>query len=194
MRYLYMDNFRGFSDTVVPLRQTNFLVGENSTGKSSFLSLLSLANYSNFWFYPNFSFYEETEFNSFDDIVSKSSHDRLSFRVGVFNVVKNRAGRFDLTLNIHEFNNQKDRPALLRHAHLKENKLVALLFDRVKTKYQISRVESSFSTEEDAVRMFRKIAGSLKKEQQELKTFPREFPQTPPLPLSTEHWSWPPYQ
>jgi predicted ATP-dependent endonuclease of OLD family len=37
MRYVFMHNFRGFSETLLPLRQTTFLVGENSAGKSSVL-------------------------------------------------------------------------------------------------------------------------------------------------------------
>lgn len=33
MKYLYMDNFRGFQDTLLPLKDVNFFVGENSSGK-----------------------------------------------------------------------------------------------------------------------------------------------------------------
>ena len=54
MRYIYMNNFRGFSDTLIPLSQISFLVGENSTGKSSFLKLLYLLASPNFWFSPEF--------------------------------------------------------------------------------------------------------------------------------------------
>jgi len=31
---LYVDNFRGFRDTYVPIADVNFLVGENSSGKT----------------------------------------------------------------------------------------------------------------------------------------------------------------
>jgi AAA15 family ATPase/GTPase len=37
MEKLYLDNFRGFSDQYIDIRDVNFLVGENSTGKSSVL-------------------------------------------------------------------------------------------------------------------------------------------------------------
>ena len=33
----YVDNFRGFSDTYVPISDVNFFVGENSSGKTSLL-------------------------------------------------------------------------------------------------------------------------------------------------------------
>ncbi len=40
--YIFVDNFRGFSDTCIPVTDVNFLVGENSTGKSSVLGLIKL--------------------------------------------------------------------------------------------------------------------------------------------------------
>src|SRR4051812_3768119 len=40
--HLFIDNFRGFSDAHIPLTEVNFLVGENSTGKTSVLGLLNL--------------------------------------------------------------------------------------------------------------------------------------------------------
>ena len=53
--YVYMDNYRGFSNAAIPLRQVNFLVGENSTGKTSFLELLDVLSYGPFWaFEPRF--------------------------------------------------------------------------------------------------------------------------------------------
>lgn len=70
MRYIYMNIFRGFSETLVPLKQTNFLVGENSTGKSSFLSLMSLVNQPTFWFNPIFTIRDDFGMSSFGDIVS----------------------------------------------------------------------------------------------------------------------------
>ena len=34
MLYIFMNNFRGFNETILPLKQINFLVGENSTGNA----------------------------------------------------------------------------------------------------------------------------------------------------------------
>ncbi|MBF0537869.1 MAG: AAA family ATPase [Nitrospirae bacterium] len=42
MIVLYIDNFRGFKRTYIPLKEVNFLVGENSTGKTSILSLFDI--------------------------------------------------------------------------------------------------------------------------------------------------------
>ena len=50
MKYLYLDNFRGFKDTLIPLTDVNFLVGENSTGKTSVMSLFNILNSQEFRF------------------------------------------------------------------------------------------------------------------------------------------------
>ena len=40
MTELYVNNFRGFRDTFIPIDKVNFLIGENSTGKTSILKLI----------------------------------------------------------------------------------------------------------------------------------------------------------
>ncbi|MBL8422627.1 MAG: AAA family ATPase [Candidatus Accumulibacter phosphatis] len=81
--YLYMDNYRGFSDTTVPLAGVNFLVGENSTGKTSFLELLETFFSPPFWiFEPRFSEGEALK-RHFLDLVSVSSARRDKFTIGV---------------------------------------------------------------------------------------------------------------
>ena len=80
--YVYIDNFRGFSDALVPLTQVNFLVGENSTGKTSFLELIE--NFSNisFWlFEPRYGFPGSPQ-RHFLDLVSASSRQKKKFSVG----------------------------------------------------------------------------------------------------------------
>ena len=42
MPTLYFNNFRGFKETFLPLKNMNFFVGENSTGKTSVLKLIKL--------------------------------------------------------------------------------------------------------------------------------------------------------
>ncbi len=39
---LFVDNFRGFTDAYIPITDVNFLVGENSAGKTSILGLIRL--------------------------------------------------------------------------------------------------------------------------------------------------------
>lgn len=52
---LYADNFRGFKNTLLDFTQANFFVGENSSGKTSLLSLIYILADMNFWFNTQFS-------------------------------------------------------------------------------------------------------------------------------------------
>jgi hypothetical protein len=77
-----MNNFRGFSKTTVPLRDINFFVGENSTGKTSLLALLDLLADPSFWFNLNFNA-GDYEFGGYKDIVSVLSSDQSEFQIGL---------------------------------------------------------------------------------------------------------------
>ncbi|MEW9623508.1 AAA family ATPase [Rhodanobacter geophilus] len=80
--YIYADNYRGFRNTLIPIERVNFLVGENSSGKSSFLLLLETMAQLNFWgFEPRFGAPEHNE-HHFLDLVSVSSSDKKNFTVG----------------------------------------------------------------------------------------------------------------
>jgi len=49
MDHLYIDNFRNFFNTSIPIKKFNFLVGENSSGKTSILTLMQLLCSFEFW-------------------------------------------------------------------------------------------------------------------------------------------------
>lgn len=78
---LYMDNYRGFNDTLVTLSDVNFLVGENSTGKSSVISLLKVLLSNQFWGDVDLNCNKE-EVNTFDELVNQYSKQRDYFTVG----------------------------------------------------------------------------------------------------------------
>ncbi len=82
MKYLYLDNFRGFTNTFIPITDVNFLVGENSTGKTSVLAVFRLISSMRFWFNQDFDS-EEFSFGHFRDIVSIHSSDQRYFRIGL---------------------------------------------------------------------------------------------------------------
>jgi predicted ATP-dependent endonuclease of OLD family len=81
MKYIYVDNFRGFQDTLISMKQVNFLVGENSTGKTSIMSLIKLISAPSFLAEPTFNT-SEIQFGNFSDIVSINSKKRDCFSVG----------------------------------------------------------------------------------------------------------------
>lgn len=79
-----MDNFRGFKDTHLRISRVNFLVGENSTGKSSVLTLINILSNPGFWYGSLSLSSEEARFGHFEDIVSIYSKDRSYFSVGCY--------------------------------------------------------------------------------------------------------------
>ena len=81
MKYLFVDNFRGFTKTLLPIRDVNFFVGENSTGKTSILDVIKLLDTPLFWFDQRFNS-DEVKLGNYKDIVSVDSSDRSYFRIG----------------------------------------------------------------------------------------------------------------
>ncbi|HLA34159.1 MAG TPA: AAA family ATPase [Rhodocyclaceae bacterium] len=184
MHYVYMDNFRGFRETLIPLRKTNFLVGENSTGKSSFLSLLYLVSRPPFWFYPEFSIQEELELGGFSDIVSAWAEDKSSFKVGVVFTRKDKSGRTELAFSIHTFAEKDGTPQLVENTQLRANKLTALVFESKRTKYRTLKSNTLFESEDEAIAEFVRLSHTEIGSTQGLKAFPRGIPSEPPLPVA----------
>lgn len=81
MDYLFIDNFRGFTDTCIPIRDVNFLVGENSTGKTSVLGLLKLISSARLLLRQGIGD-DHINFGNFSDMVSAHANDRTYFHIG----------------------------------------------------------------------------------------------------------------
>jgi hypothetical protein len=81
--YIYLDNYRGFFETHIPLRQVNFLVGENSTGKTSFLELLEPLFNPAFWVISPDLKTGAIGRKHFFDLVSISSKKKINFTIGI---------------------------------------------------------------------------------------------------------------
>lgn len=98
MTILFLDNFRGFSNTYIPIQDVNFFVGENSTGKTSVIGLLKLLSTPEFWFANAFNT-EEVNFGHCDDIVSITSNDRSYFSVGYIQIDEGSHKKQEKTVN-----------------------------------------------------------------------------------------------
>lgn len=92
MRYIFLDNFRGFAKTLLPVKDVNFLVGENSTGKTSMLALIKLLGSPHFWFEQRF-YTDEVKLGMFKDIVSVSSLDKSYFSIGFADITPKQRGK-----------------------------------------------------------------------------------------------------
>lgn len=84
MKYIYMDNFRGFRNTCVPIVDVNFLVGENSSGKTSLMMVPSEFMFQRITQQSEFSPAGEgaPRLGHFLDCVSAHSSDRSQFTIG----------------------------------------------------------------------------------------------------------------
>ena len=93
MKAIYIDNFRGFKEATIPLCDVNFFVGENSSGKTSILSLLKIISTHEFWmtidFNSTFSSHE-IDLGNFEDMITNSSADekKKGFSVGYCSITK----------------------------------------------------------------------------------------------------------
>lgn len=66
----------------MPITDVNFLVGENSTGKTSILGLIEILSGTDIWINKNIDS-QKLGFGTFKDIVSVSSADKSQFSIGL---------------------------------------------------------------------------------------------------------------
>lgn len=88
--HIYIDNYRGFSDAAIPISQVNFLVGENSTGKTSFLELIEIFSNVSFWLLEPSYGLPGAQVKHFLDLVSAASKNKNSFTVGAIGCSKQK--------------------------------------------------------------------------------------------------------
>lgn len=151
MKYIYMDNFRGFSKTLVQLKDQNFLVGENSTGKTSFLSLLYLLSRPNFWIHPDLGFQEEIELGCFNDIVSVWTGNKSSFQIGIITTRKDK-NNLEMKFGIFTFSENEGYPKLIFYSGFEDETLT--IINLKEKSYFIDELKIIIHTEEQAVENF----------------------------------------
>ena len=79
MPVIYFDNFRGFNNTFLPLKDVNFFVGENSTGKTSVLKLIKIVSDTKFWLTQDFNI-ADAELGYFSEIAGEKNE---YFEIGI---------------------------------------------------------------------------------------------------------------
>jgi len=84
MKYIFIENFRGFKSTLLRIKDVNFFVGENSTGKSSLLKLVGVLNSIEFWLGGRFITPNLADYANYEDIVNIHSKYKGSFSIGIF--------------------------------------------------------------------------------------------------------------
>lgn len=104
MRILYIDNYRGFRNTFLELKQVNFLLGDNSTGKTSILSLINLFSKSTFPIERDFNT-QDFELGLFNDIVDLNY--KKDFTIGYIRTHFKTSGNRRLSMLLMRFKQGK---------------------------------------------------------------------------------------
>jgi hypothetical protein len=125
--YLYVDNFRGFRDTCIPITDVNFFVGENSTGKTSILSLIKLFSGPSFLMGQDFDD-EGVSFRHFSDMVSAHSPDPSYFHIGFAAELEDRKREKVSTGWLFTFRENQGQPRLAKCTFCRGNERVTLKF------------------------------------------------------------------
>lgn len=180
MKYLYMDNYRGFSKTIVPVSGTSFLVGENSTGKSSLLKLMYLFSKPDFFLKPADSLNELVDMGSFEDIVSAFSKDKSFFKVG-FAEFEAESEKTRITLL--EFKSNSGAPVLKGYANYIDGRIVKCIFTPSTTKYKTLKDEKVQGSSGRIKNFILDFFESSLNDTTGYKLFPKGLPPYPPLPF-----------
>lgn len=145
MKVIYLDNYRGFSDEFIPLKSVNFLVGENSSGKTSFLSSLKVLGSPRFWFRPSFDD-PDLHFSSFSEIVSKKSANKKHFTIGFYDSKddskddsKNDSKDDPKIPNLRliTFKNEEGLPAVHKYSFLSPIGLISTIISDSSLRYKV---------------------------------------------------------
>lgn len=124
MDSIYLNKFRGISETIINVFPVNFLLGENSTGKTSVLSALTLLSSTDFWFNLNFNT-GDYQFGGYSDIVSVSSPDKSEFQIGLYKEDEENESRSACYM-LHFQEGNDGLPRLVRFSQLCSEHLVTL--------------------------------------------------------------------
>jgi predicted ATPase len=103
MEKIFLKNYKGFNHEIISLEQINFLVGENSTGKTSFLKVINLLSSSEFWYDYEFN-NNEVELGYFEEIINKQTNEKF-FQLGIEKKNENNVNEeFRILFEFHELN------------------------------------------------------------------------------------------
>ena len=113
MEKIYLNNYKGFRNQFIQFDDVNFLVGENSTGKTSLLKIINLLSRQEFW--TGFEFNNsEVELGYFDEIYNKKNNEKgkKKFQIGIERYIK-KSGNSEKKLRlVLEFDEKQSIPNL----------------------------------------------------------------------------------
>ena len=141
MKVLYLDNFRGFSDSYIPIKDVTFLVGENSSGKTSVLSIAKIITSPRFWFGMDFDT-EEIKLGHYQDLVSIHSRDKSYFRIGYAEHVPSdtEKGKSETSAFLMTFRERGGMPSLLKYSYVSGDLAVTVHLSTRRVRYRADKI------------------------------------------------------
>lgn len=185
MRYVFMDNYRGFSETLIPIRKATFLVGENSTGKSSFLALVHMLSWPDWAFVSEYSRGPFGNLGGFRDIVSIASPDRSYFSVGALAINTGKARARTTTssaFSIMRFCDEEGLPRMNSYTLFSRGRLATVLYKGKKVYYKFEQAAAPADPDE-MVALFLQAYRSAGRDDRGFAPTPDNIPSRAPLPL-----------
>lgn len=153
MKYIYINNFKGIQDTLLPIKDVNFFVGENSSGKTSVLSILYLLSDFNFWFRQEFK-NTIVDLGSFNDLISIGSNNKKSFSIGLINSTHANT-KYDRLALLMTFENDDGIPKLTQFNYLTQENNLSIVLTSSKILYKVNDRPSSPLTPDDILKIFK---------------------------------------
>lgn len=144
---VYLDNFRGFQKEFIPTAPVTFLVGENSSGKSSFLAAMELLTSFQFWAQPKFNT-SGVKLGSFNDIVSLNAKRRDYFTIGWCSGSQNSEGHSDFAFAVLTFKEKNQRPRLHRFSLFTKKGVAKIQYGEKKVGYKVEAVPENLTLNE----------------------------------------------
>jgi predicted ATPase len=144
LKSIYLDNYRGFNKQIIPLKSVNFLVGENSTGKTSFLASLKILGSHRFWFRPSFDD-PDLHFSYFSEIVSNKGENKKSFTIGFFDdsSLEEESSKDEKTptFRLITFKNEEGMPVVHKYSFMSPIGLISTIISDNSLRYKVMDVE-----------------------------------------------------
>ena len=152
MTVIYVDNFRGFSDTYISLKDVNFLVGENSTGKTSILSLIKLLSEPGFLTFQDFNM-EEINLGVFNEIADKGTKH---FKIGICNY--NEKSKMPFITILLTFINKDGIPVISEVCYINKNYEIKIIIQKNGLKYKYKKIDIDKYLKKDILTFFKSWA------------------------------------
>lgn len=142
MEKLFLKNYKGFKHQFIELKDINFFVGENSTGKTSILKIINLLSSLEFWYNYEFN-NNEVELGYFEEIINKKTEDNY-FQIGIEKPTLDEDDKKGGQKNfraIFEFIEEKSVPVLRQVKVQISSQDVLIKFTKKQVAYRIKPIE-----------------------------------------------------